>query len=209
MANGYITAADGGLQYQNGTPRYVMIDARLPVQPPEWVDLPWFPRYRVQMWRQITVAGGGTSTSEKWHGIDGMSAADTLSGVLAASWQEFDATGQNPATPNGYSLDMVAFSSATSEPRRIGPVNEATLIYEADARDGEILALCLEMENDTAFTASDPSSVRDYETIGRNTATYAPYLKNESYAAWLAQRIQAQNSNKALYATKQIWSVPV
>ena len=207
MANGYITPGDDGILFSTD-PRYVTIDARLPVQPPEWTDELNPTRYRVQMWRQLTV-GAAVVTSERWKAMPSTSSADAVTGAVSAAWTEYDATGQNPAKPLGASLNCVPFTSTTTEPRRIGPDTEAKLIYKATARDAEILALCLIMETDNAFNTSDPISSQDYEVTGRNTGVWAPYQKNESYNAWLAQDIEAQDSNKILFETTQYWTVPL
>lgn len=209
MANGYITPGDGGLEFQT-TDRYVDMSARLPTQPAEWTDNSNLQRYRITTWRQLTLAAG-TDTTEAWHGWPGTSSDDTVAGAKTAAWVEYDASGQDPAEPAGASLGEPAFTSTVSEPRQAsyttGP--EAHLTYLADTRDGELLAIYIEMENDNALSTSDPSSVRAYETIGRNTGTWTPYDANESCSAWLMQRVMAQNLNKILFASKQCWTVPV
>jgi len=208
MANGYITPGDNGLA-MNTDPRYVTIDARLPVQPAAWTNESSPTRYRVQMFRQLTV-GAGVVTSERWKGMPSTTSADAVTGAVSASWVEYDATGQHPAKPDGSTLDCVSFTSTTTEPRHVGSSDiEAKLIYLATARDAEILALCMIMENDKAFNTSDPISTQAYEITGRNTGVWVPYQSNENYNAWLAQDIQAQNSNKILYETKQFWTVPL
>jgi len=208
---GYIEAADGGLAVSDlDLIHYVDISARLPVQPPEWTDDTNLQRYRIETWRQITL-DAGTDTTEVWNGWPSSSSSDTVAGAQAAAWVQYDATGQDPAKPVGSELTQPSFTSSTTEPRQAAYASgaESHLTFEADVAEGEILAIYFETGNDNAFNTSDPTSARDYETIGRNTGVYAPYLKNESASAWLLQRILAQNLNKILYMTKQAWTVPL
>jgi len=209
---GYIEASDGGITFSVRTGAYVFIDARLPVQAQGWTTVAGNPRYRIQVWRQITL-GVGDKTDERWDGWDGFPGIESESGVLDAAWKEYDDTPWNPAKPTGEPLDLGSFVTNTEEPRRASvpdhPVQPGRLHALMSAGSGEILAIHIGMENDDLFAASDPSSVRDYETIGRNTATWVPYACNESFSAWHAQRLIAQNFNKILFATKQEWTVPV
>ena len=209
---GYIEATDRGLQPSDlDTPTYVCIDARLPVQPKDWTTVTTDRRYRIQASRQLTMDVGTTITGT-WNGWNGTSDPSTESGALAAVWKDYDADGTAPASPvTGFELDTAEFSASTSEPRHASaPAGaEAYLVFESDVAEGEVLAINLEMKNDLAFAGSVPSSVRDYETIGRNTAVWAPYAKNRSCSAWLMQRIIAQNMNKILFETKQYWTVPL
>lgn len=210
---GYIEASDGGLIFTRSAARYVFIDARLSIQPPAWTPLANKPRFRIQMWRQITL-GAGIISEEKWKGWDGTDGINSETGALNAEWKEYNDTPWNPARPTGEPLDLGSFTTITEEPRRASvpnhPVQPAHLKMLATTADnGEVVALHLAMENDEAFADSDPSSVRDYETIGRNPATWSPYNYNESFNAWLAQRLLVQNMNKVLYCTKQEWTVPL
>lgn len=209
MAAGYITPGDGGLPIQLAA-RYVCVSARLPTQPAEWADGSDLQRYRMETWRQLTLAAG-TDTTEIWYGWPSSSSGDTVAGAKAGEWVKYDATGQDPAKPEGASLGEPAFATTISEPRKASYSGggESFLSYLADVRDGELLAIYVEMKNDNDFDESDPSSTLDYETIGRNTGTWSPYDANESVSAWLMQRILAQNLNKILYETKQCWTVPV
>jgi hypothetical protein len=210
MANGYITPGDHGLSVNDvNTNIYVMIDARLPVQPPEWVVLAGFQRYRIQAWRQLTMDAGATTT-ENWIGWNFTSGASSETGALAASWKVYDGTDTDPAFPTGADLGTPAFSSASTSPRHAYSPgnNEAYLAFQSDDVDTDILAIHLEFENDGAFATSDPASTRSYETIGRNTGTWVPYADNMSVSAWLLQLL-AQNLNKIMYETKQYWTVPL
>jgi len=211
MANGYITPGDDGLSASDhDTNTYVMIDARLPVQPSEWESQAGFQRYRIQASRQLSLPVG-TTVTEYWVGWNLTSGVNNETGALAAVWKDYDGTDTAPAKPSGAELTKPAFTSSSTAPSHaFSPGdNEAFLRFQTDAADGEILAVCLEMENDNAFNTSDPSSVRSYETIGRNTGTWVPYADNASCSAWLMQRIIAQNLNKVLYETKQCWTVPL
>jgi hypothetical protein len=154
----------------------------------------------------------GTTITGTWIGWNNTRDPSTEAGALAAVWKDYDADGTDPASPvTGFELDTAGFSASTSEPRHAaGPGGtEAYLVFESDVAEGEILAINLEMENDLAFTGSVPSSVRDYETTGRNTGTWSPYAANRSCSAWLMQRIIAQNLNKIMFETKQYWTVPL
>ena len=209
---GYIEASDRGLNPSDvDTPTYVCMDARLPVQPPAWTTVLFDRRYRIQASRQLTM-DVGTTITEVWNGWNAASDPNTESGALAAEWKDYDADGADPASPvYGFELDTADFSYSTSEPRHAASPGgeEAFVVFQSDVAEGEILAINLEMENDTGFASSVPSSVRSYETIGRNTGTWAPYAANRSCSAWLMQRIIAQNLNKILYETKQYWTVPL
>jgi len=209
---GYIEASDRGLNPSDiATPTYVCIDARLPVQPPSWTTVLFHRRYRIQASRQLTM-DVGTTITETWNGWNTTSDPSDESGALAAAWKDYDADGSDPASPvSGFELDSCGFSASTSEPRHAASPggSEAYVVFESDVAEGEILAINIEMKNDLAFAGSVPSSVRAYETIGRNTGTWAPYAKNRSCSAWLMQRIIAQNLNKIMYETKQSWTVPL
>ena len=211
MAAGYITPGDHGLSVNDvDTDIYIMIDARLPVQPSEWESESGFQRYRIQAWRQLSIDAGKTTT-ERWVGWNYTSGTSSETGALAASWKEYDGTDTDPASPSGSDLSTPAFSSSSSEPRHAYSPgdNEAYLRFQSDDTDTDILAIHLVFENDNVFSTSDPSSTRDYETIGRNTALWFPYADNMSVSAWLMQRILAQNLNKIMYETKQVWTVPL
>ena len=209
---GYIEASDRGLNPSDiDTPTYVCIDARLPVQPPIWTTVISDRRYRIQPSRQLTM-DVGTTITETWNGWNSTSGDSDESGALAAAWKDYDGTGIDPASPvTGFELDTAGFSASTSEPRHASSPggSEAYVVFESDVAEGEILAINLEMKNDLAFASSVPSSVRDFETIGHNTAVWSPYAANRSCSAWLMQRIIAQNLNKIMYETKQYWTVPL
>jgi len=211
MAKGYITPTDRGLTATDvDIDTHVMIDARLPVQPSEWESESGLQRYRIQASRQLSIDAGKVVT-EHWVGWDGYSGVSNETGVLAAVWKDYDGTGSAPAEPTGSDLTKPVFSSTNAAPRHaFSPGdNEAYLKFETDDVNTEILAICLEMENDNAIATSDPATTQNYETIGRNTGTWCPYEDNMSCNAWLLQRPLAQNLNKVLYETKQYWTVPL
>jgi len=209
---GEIEATDRGLSPSDvDTPTHVCMDARLPVQPEPWAAIPDNRRYRIQASRQLTM-DAGTTITETWNGWNTTSGDSDETGALAAAWKDYDGTGTAPAHPvSGFELETADFSYSTSEPRHAASPGgvEAYVVFQSDVAEGEILAINLEMENDLPFALSTPSSTRNYETIGRNTGTWAPYAANRSCSAWLMQRIIAQNLNKILYETKQYWTVPL
>ena len=210
MANGYITPGDNGRGVPDvGVAFYIVIDARLPVQPPMWQDGTNSLRYRIQTHRQLTLPAAAVTT-ERWYGWPGTDGANSETGALAASWKEYDDS-EFPLRPVGSSLGVASFSSTIDEPRHAtyydGDV--AYLKFSCDDAGAEVLAIHFETENDEAFADSVPTSTRDYETIGRNTGTWVPYADNMSVSAWLLQRILAQNLNKIMYETKQYWTVPL
>ena len=212
---GEIEASDGGLDMSVTYERFVHIDARLPVQPPGWIPAALIlqsPRYRIQAWRQITLSAA-TESIEVINGWPATDGTNSVTGAKVAAWEEYD-DGVHPSMPIGAALSSTSFSAADDEPRHATHAvsgHPAYLTYqiEGGGETGELLALYFEFENDLDFDESDPSSVRNYETIGRNTGTWAPYAANRSCSAWLMQRILAQNLNKILYQTKQCWTVPV
>ncbi len=205
---GEIEAADNGVSLAENN-RWLSFDMRLPVQPPEWTTESGYPRHRVNTFRQITI--GAFTTIERWLGWDGTSGDGGITGPKAAEWVVYGGINQHPAWPTGTELGLSSMTYTEVEPRRAtSPAGwEVFLEYYQAANEGEIQAVCFEMENDEVFTASEPSSTLDYETIGRNTGTWSPYAKNRSCSAWLMQRIIAQNFNKILYQTKQVWTVPL
>ena len=210
MANGYITPANGGRPVPDvDVPFFIIIDARLPIQPPMWSDGTNNTRYRIQMHRQLTLPAAAVTT-ERWYGWPGTDGENSETGALAAVWKEYDDS-EWPLRPVGSSIGVASFSSTTDEPRHAtyADGDSAYLKFSCDDAGAECLAIHFETENDEAFADSVPTSTRDYETIGRNTGTFVPYAANKSVSAWLLQRILAQNLNKIMYETKQAWTVPL
>ena len=210
MANGYITPGDNGRIVPDiDVAFYIIIDARLPVQPPMWQDGSNNLRYRVQLHRQLTLPATAVTT-ERWHGLPGTDGPNSETGALAAIWKEYDDS-EWPLRPVGSSLGVAAFSTTTTEPRHTtyADGDPAYLKFSCDNAGGEVLAIHFETETDEAFADSVPTSTLDYETIGRNTALWFPYADNMSVSAWLMQRILATNLNKIMYETRQFWTVPL
>lgn len=201
--SGHIDANDGGWPVATSGTTLVLMDFRLPYEPPHWGGGST-PRYKMSAHRQVTIPAGATLYERV--GTQGASGPKvSTAGAIAAVWSEFASTHNFPRQPAGEEMDVLNFPATAKRPKK----THFKLSADAATSACEILAVFVDLEPYEDPDTPKPSDDTTYEIFGDNTGTWTPYLSGSAASVFEAQNLIAKNLNRLTYDTRQTWSVPL